>query len=112
MVFRNVSGESLERVLVARWMTGVFGLRWIDDLVKARKAVDLGGNGYPCRYSIAAGVLRPVISNGLPPNESPPVIGADYALPGGWSSELKVDAAALSECRSEEELLIEAWDQS
>ena len=36
---------------LASWETGIFGLQWIDSLVKDSKAVDLGGNGYPNRYA-------------------------------------------------------------
>ena len=111
-VYRGLAGNPSTRIRVARWRTGIFGLTWIDDLVKTGKAMDLGGSGYPSRYSMPAGVFLSVISKGLPPTESPAVIGDDYVLPSGWNGEIEVDVAALSECGNEEELLIEAWDQS
>ena len=57
MVVRKVSGNPPDgTVVLARWTTGLAGLRWFDEMVKINKATDLGGNGYPLKYSIAAGV--------------------------------------------------------
>ena len=98
--------------IVARWSTSVFGLKWLDSLVESHRAVDLGGNGYPNRYSIAAGVLLPIISGTLPANGSPLVIGEDYVTPAGWSGTVELNAQNASGCRSDEQLLLEAWDQS
>ena len=42
---------------LAVWQTGLGGLGWLSELVKAGKAVDLGGNGYPCRYTVTAELL-------------------------------------------------------
>lgn len=113
-VYRQIRTPQGEpgKILLARWMTGLNGLDWLEDLVKTNRAVDLGGDGYPCRYSIAAGVLSPVLSRGLPAHDGPPVIGDDYALPAGWNGDLKADHAALASRPSEEQLLVEAWDQS
>ena len=97
---------------LASWQTGVSGLRWLDDLVQRGQAVDLGGNGYPNRYSIAANVLIPIISAGLPANDNPVVIGDDYFLPKGWSSKVKLNRQKIAECPAEAQLLVEAWDQS
>ncbi len=68
---------------IARWESGLFGLQWIDSLVKEGNAADLGGNGYPNRYTTTADVLFPILRSGLPRNDSPPVVGDDYALPAG-----------------------------
>lgn len=64
------------------WSTGVWGLNWLDDLVKADKAVSLGGNGYPIRYTAKTEDLIPKV---------PELKG--QCLPGEW-------------------LIVEAWDQS
>lgn len=111
-VYRHRATNPGEGLLVGRWMTGIFGLKWIDELVKAQRAVDLGGNGYPCRYSMAASTFMSVVTNGLPSHDTPPVIGEDYALPAGWNSEPELNMAVLAECGRDEELVIEAWDQS
>jgi len=47
---------------LASWETGMFGLQWIDRLVKDGKAVDLGGNGYPNRYTTTVDILLPLIA--------------------------------------------------
>lgn len=99
-------------VFIARWMTSVFGLEWLNQLVKDNKAIDLGGNGYPNKYAIAAGVLLPIIKAGLPSNNSPLVIGDDYVLPEGWSSEVSWNQQEILACHPGDQLLIEAWDQS
>jgi hypothetical protein len=103
-VYRRAAAESQDKregVLVARWMTEAFGgLDWADNLVASKQALDLGGSGYPSRYSIPAGVLLTLLSHGFP-----------SARPG-WTSNLLMDRAALASCSSEEELEVEAWDQS
>jgi hypothetical protein len=99
-------------VFIARWTTSVFGLDWLRPLVKAEKVVDLGGNGYPRKYTVAAGVLLPLIEAGLPANSSPLVIGEDYVLPAGWSGDVVWNRQELSSCKDDEQLVIEAWDQS
>jgi hypothetical protein len=98
--------------LVATWRTGTGGLEWLNNLVKAHRAVDLGGNGYPMRYSVAAGVILPILTKTLPPNNSPMVIGEDYVLPPGWSEEVQLNAENAAACRADEQLMVEAWDQS
>jgi hypothetical protein len=101
-----------KRFLLARWSTNVFGIRWIDDLVKNKQAADLGGDGYPCRYSVAAGILLPLITDGIPSSSSPPVFGENYILPPNWQGKIEMDPKQISECPSDEQLLVEAWDQS
>lgn len=95
---------------IANWKTGILGLRWIDGLVIAGNAIDLEGNGYPYRYSIAAGVLLPIVRAALPLNDSPLIIGDDYILPKGWNGELLLEK--LANYSADETLMIEAWDQS
>lgn len=99
-------------VSIARWTTGVFGLKWLDQLVEDSKAVDLGGNGYPNKYVIAAGVLLPIIKAGLPANDSPLVIGDDYVLPAGWSGDIQWNQQEVLACDGNDQLIVEAWDQS
>jgi hypothetical protein len=111
-VYRDYEKGREGRVLVALWETGLYGLKWIDDLVKAGQVADLGGDGYPNRYQIGAGVFLKAISGGLPANNSPMTFGEDYVLPRGWNGELKLNAEALSACGSDETLVAEAWDQS
>jgi hypothetical protein len=67
-VFRQADGGSLlaradseKGASVAIWQTGVWGLRWIDELVETGQAIDLGGNGYPRCYTAQAEYLIPSI---------------------------------------------------
>ncbi len=106
------SSPSEANKLLGRLETGVYGLRWLQDLVKEERAVFLGGNGYPLRYSIAAGILFSTITPSLPPNDSPLVIGDDYVRPEGWNGTVSLDDQGISDCPNDEILLIEAWDQS
>jgi hypothetical protein len=46
---------------LAVWQTGLGRLDWVYELVKAGKAINLGGNGYPCRYTATAEYLTPRI---------------------------------------------------
>ena len=94
----------------ARWMTGLGGLAWVDELVKKGQAEDLGGNGYPDRYSVTAGTLMSILKDGLPDNKSPLVIGDDYVHPKGWNGQLRI--GNLLECPPDQILILEAWDQS
>jgi hypothetical protein len=97
---------------VANWKTSVFGLTWLDQLVEENRAVDLGGNGYPNRYSVAARVLLPIITGTLPANASPLVVGEDYVMPAGWSGVAELNAHNVAACHPDEQLLVEVWDQS
>jgi hypothetical protein len=114
MVFhRAISGPTAsDEVLLASWQTGPIGLRWLDEIVKSGRAVDLGGSGYPYKYSIPAGILLPIITAGLPVYDSPPIAGDDYFMPSGWNSRVKLDRARIAECPSDAQLIVEAWDQS
>jgi hypothetical protein len=97
---------------VGHWRTSVFGLKWLDQLVEERRAVDLGGDGYPNRYSVSACVLLPIITGTLPNNASPLVIGEDYVIPAGWSGVAQLDPQVVAACHPDEQLLVEVWDQS
>lgn len=98
--------------LLATWMTGPNGIDWLDTLVKEGKALDLGGGGYPYRYRAIAKILLPIISGGPPPHNSPMVFGDDYILPARWTGEIRINHENIAQCDPNEQLMIEAWDQS
>jgi hypothetical protein len=56
-------------------------------------------------------VLLPVLAEGLPANQSPPVIGEDYVLPAGCRGKVQI-LGALDELPANEILVVEAWDLS
>jgi hypothetical protein len=97
---------------LAVWQADVGGLKWIHELVKAGKAIDLLGNGYPNRYTAVAGNLTPYIS------ETPPLAREHWLLEAGdivtdqWVGKTATDPAEISQCHPDEWLLIEAWDES
>ncbi len=106
------ANDRAEPILLARWSTGAFGLSLLDKLVDEKKADDLGGDGYPCRYSVAAWVLLPILMAGLPANQSPPVIGEDYVMPAGYNGALELHKGEIRRCPADAQLIVEAWDQS
>ena len=62
--------QSQHGARLAVWQTGLGGLDWLEELVKAGKAISLGGNGYPCRYTATAEYLIPRIIE-TPPGARP-----------------------------------------
>lgn len=65
-VYRQTDGggspataESGKGTRLAVWQTGIGGLDWIRELVKEGKVVDLGGNGYPSRFTAMGGCAVP-----------------------------------------------------
>jgi hypothetical protein len=108
-VYRHIASKPEN--LIARWQTSVLGLAWLDALVKQGRATDLGGDGYPNRYQINAQLLFDTISNGLPANNSPVVVGDDYVLPARWNGEIQWQQAPDS-CAPDEVLTLVVWDQS
>jgi hypothetical protein len=97
---------------VAVWQTGLGGLDWLDDLVKAGKAIDLGGNGYPNRYTAMVEYLVPMIVDGPPRARTPWVSGDSDILTAKWEGKTVVDRAVAAQCRPDEWLLVVAWDES
>lgn len=101
-----------DEALLVSWLVGGFGgLDWINELVKEGKAVGLGGNGYPLRYTVLAKDFLPRIAAGIPKPGGGPIIGDDYYLPANWIGNPKI-RERFAACPSEQLLLINAWDQS
>jgi len=94
------------------WTTGFDGLSWLDELVKKGLAQDLGGNGYPNKYSGQASIILPKIVPVLPNYKGKFVIGDDYVLEGGENREIRINQSKIDACSPDEKLLIEAWDRS
>jgi hypothetical protein len=99
---------------IAAWTVGSSGLNRLDTLVKTRKAIELGGNGYPLRFTGTAANLLPSIAPGPPDalTETIWLCAAPNAV-AEKSREITVcDLTESVECGVAEWLLIEAWDQS
>ena len=117
-IFRHVPDQrdadelSTKEVQLAIWQASINGIDWLDELVRQGKAEDLGGDGYPCRYTAVAKDLLPEFSSGPPSHDSPTVIGDDYVHPRGWTGDAEIDHTGIAECPPDEQLFIEAWNSS
>ena len=101
---------SPQKVLVLRFgKTDSDGLGWLDGLVKAGKAIDLGGDGYPLRYTVTAEHLIPRIIDNPPAARSVWICDASDILTDKWEGTTVVDLAAVADCHPDEWLLIEAY---
>ena len=104
--------DSAEGARLAVWQSGLGGLDWIQREVEAKRAIALGGNGYPVRYTATAKTLLPQIL------DSPPAAREQWLLEDGdvitekWEGKTAVDRDAAAQCAPEEWLLVEAWDES
>lgn len=98
---------------IASWTTGVSGIDWLQDLVKDGKAKELDANsGYPYALSVSASVFWPFTYSGIPEGADGTVIGDDYVAPIGKNWNISFDKDKLLGCKPDDELIIEAWDQS
>jgi hypothetical protein len=118
-VYRQKNGGASPAMLptpegtrLAVWQTGIGGLDWLNDLVKAGKAIDLGGNGYPRRYTATAEYLIPEITDSPPNARDNWLCEAGDLVTDKWAGKTVVDAAEVTLCRPDEWLLVEAWDES
>jgi hypothetical protein len=104
--------QSPKGTRLAVWQTGLGGLDWLDALVKSGQAVDLGGSGYPCRYTAPAENLIPHIIETPPGARAVWITGAGDTVTDKWDGQTVIDRAAADACRPDEWLLVEAWDES
>jgi hypothetical protein len=106
--------DSAQGARVAVWQTGLGGLDWLIELAKQGKAVDLGGNGYPNRFTAQAEILAPHLLNETFPANDTWVIGEGsyIADPKAWVGKTQIDQEGVQQCRADEWLLVEVWDES
>ena len=104
--------DSAKGVRLAVWQADVSGLKWIDQLKEEGHVISLGGNGYPLRYTGLAGKLLPTILEGPPLARDRWVCDPVDVVGAGWVGGTLIEKVAIAECRPDEWLLIEAWDQS
>lgn len=103
---------SKDSALLARWMVNLFGLDWLQELVKQGKAEFERNSGYPERFIVAAQYILPVLKAGVPRARSPLVIGDDYVMPPNWIGDAVLHEDRIAACPAEQLLRIDAWDQS
>lgn len=104
--------KSTDEFRIASWSTGIRGRDWLNKLAKENKITYLGGNGYPFRYSARASNILPIITFGITKPDEAIMFGNDYVLQFNELRSLKLDLYKISNCESEDQLLIEVWDQS
>jgi len=98
---------------IASWMMGSSGTSWLRELVKEGKATDVAINcGYPHVFSMKARDLIPILINGIPQSGGGLVIGENYVIDGNRIWDLNINAELLANCSPDDELVIDAWDQS
>ena len=106
------TAESPEGTRLAVWQTGSGGLDWLDELVKSGKAISLGGNGYPTRFTAIAEHLVPRILEQPPGARTPWTYDAHDILTDKWEGQTVINRAAAAQCQASEWLLVVAWDES
>lgn len=105
------SGTSAGRLL-SDCHAGISGLDWISELVRTGHAIDLGGNGYPFRYTVRMGALRTLLSDGAPENPEATASETAEEFPRPKQGRVALDLRSIAECHRDEWLIIEAWDES
>lgn len=101
-----------DKGILARWEVGLYGLTWLEELVKEGKADKILHNGYPMRYRALAKDVLPLIAEGPPPYKPFNIIGDDYISTGSWVAELEMDKEKIEQCPPDFLLTIDAWDLS
>jgi len=95
------------------WQTrGFGGLDWIDELVQKGKAIDLGGDGYPRRYTATAEHLIPGFIDGPQGAQDTLECEESDILTEKREGKMVIDRVATAACRPDEWLMVEAWDKS
>lgn len=118
-VFRQLDGganpavaDSPQGARLAVWSARLAGLGWLDTLVESGRAVDLGGCGYPSFYTLQAKTALPVIAAEPPDANETWVSGLEDTPASAWVGKTSVDAGVAKECKPEEWLIVEVWDES
>lgn len=118
-VYRQTAGEfapaefeTTPGFRLAVWQTGLLGLHWIKALVKAGRVIDLGGNGYPYRYTAQVKEITQQILDGPPEAKVTWSREAFDNITEGWVGRTLVETDELKRCDPDEWLLIEVFDES
>lgn len=96
---------------IAVWQARWEGICWIDQLVEDGLARQLGGDGYPYRYSASIKALAPFLSSPPAARENW-VYGANDIINSNWQGKTQVLKELLKICPPSETVIIEVWDES
>ena len=97
---------------LAVWQTNWMGLDWLHKLVEQSRALDLGGNGYPNRFTAPARTIGPVLLDGPPHANLRWVSDADDITGPDWEGRTTLDHEAIRRCDPAHWLVIVSWDES
>ena len=97
---------------LAVWQSGIGGLGWIYTLINKNKAIELGGCGYPSRYTAQAKHILPELAGEPPEANAVWSCGPTDQLSEAWSSKTAKDQELMQGCLPDEWLIIDAWDES
>ncbi len=107
----DITSISNDNEALATWTSGGFdGLDWINDLVSDAKAEDLDGEGYPFYYKVKAQVVLQELATDTPKNEGQIIMDDKNIMSSDWQS--KIDISEIKKLKSNQQLVIEAWDLS
>jgi hypothetical protein len=107
----DITSISNDNEPLATWISGGFdGLDWIDNLVSQAKAEDLGGNGYPLYYKVQAQFVLQALATDTPKNKGQTIMDDENVLFSDRRS--KINISELAKLKSNQQLIIEAWDLS
>jgi len=109
---QELDHEVDKSAILATWESSVGGKKWLDALVSNGNATQVQFGGYPCRYTVAAKHVFPLIQDGPPKHTAPLVVGDDYVSDGGWSAKITMHRNRMDACHEDSMLTIDAWDQS
>ena len=87
---------------LAAWATSDGGYEWIDDLVKKGVAFELPSDEVLLLlYKTKLSAIKHIFKGNIPEPKGPGVV-----------RDIEINESRISECSDDEELIIEAWDQS
>lgn len=101
-----IDPRSCQPFVLATWESGLGGIEWLQQLVKAGQASQLLGEGYPCRFVAAARDVLPLLASG-----EPPFHGAQR-MSGDWLRDVELHRKRIAACPPGQVLTIDAWDRS
>lgn len=102
-----------EKGLLAKWQSELYGLDWLDMLVKEGKAAEVAtNNGYPVRYTAQAKFIIPYLVDNPPNARGNWIADEGDVLLATWSGITEINKLEIDKCLPDEWLLIETWDES
>jgi len=99
---------------LASWRVGVYGLDWLNNLVKDGKATVKETGGYPNTYTALACDVLPLIANGPPslPSVQGPVLIDSVGHGWNWFDDVIIHSDRIAECPQDRVITIVAFDLS